>query len=171
MRRIRYSVAASLDGFIAGPKGETDWIVMDPEIDFAELFREFDTLVAGRKSFETMMAMGGPMFPHMQVVVVSRTLQPHQAGVARVARDVQVLHELRQQPGKDIWLFGGGELFASAANAGLVDRVEVAIVPVLLGAGLPLAPRLNQPVGLRYQKQRLYSNSGILLVEYDVLPN
>ena len=51
MRRIRYQVAMSLDGYIAGPKGESDWIVMDPEIDFTEIFKQFDTLLIGRRTF------------------------------------------------------------------------------------------------------------------------
>ena len=58
-RRLRYQVAASLHGFIAGPHGEYDWIVQDPAIDFAALFREFDTAVMGRKCFEAMVAQGG----------------------------------------------------------------------------------------------------------------
>ena len=59
MRRLRYQVAASLDGFIAGPNGEFDWIVMDPDIDFAALFKEFDTAVMGRKTHEVVKAQGG----------------------------------------------------------------------------------------------------------------
>ena len=54
MRRVRYSVAMSLDGYIAGPKGEYDWIVADPEIDFRALFDQFDTFFIGRKTFETI---------------------------------------------------------------------------------------------------------------------
>jgi len=54
VRRIRYLVATSLDGYIAGPKGEADWIVMDPTIDFAEIFQQFDTLLIGRHTFEPM---------------------------------------------------------------------------------------------------------------------
>ena len=54
MRRVRYSVAVSLDGYIAGPKGEADWIIMDPEIDFAALFEQFDTFLLGRRTFEPM---------------------------------------------------------------------------------------------------------------------
>ena len=74
-RRLRYQVAMSLDGFIAGPDGEYDWIVMDPSIDFAALFREFDTAIMGRKTYENGLAAGqdGGM-PGLDVVVLSRTL-------------------------------------------------------------------------------------------------
>ena len=58
-RRLRYQVAMSLDGFIAGPNGEYDWIVMDPAIDFATLFKEFDTAVMGRKTYEVLAAQDG----------------------------------------------------------------------------------------------------------------
>lgn len=51
MRRVRYSVAMNLDGYIAGPNGEYDWIIMDPAIDFAALFAEFDTVLMGRRTF------------------------------------------------------------------------------------------------------------------------
>jgi dihydrofolate reductase len=58
-RRLRYGVAVSLDGFIAGPNGEYDWIVMDPSIDFAAMYKEFDTAVMGRKTYEVLTAQGG----------------------------------------------------------------------------------------------------------------
>src|SRR5215470_10037587 len=80
MRRIRYVVAASLDGYIAGPKGEADWIIMDPDIDFGALFAEFDTFLIGRRTFEAMAgAMGGQgnaEMPGMRTIVFSRTLRP-----------------------------------------------------------------------------------------------
>src|SRR5437764_2047362 len=77
VRRIRYQVAASLDGYIAGPKGEADWIIMDPDIDFRALFAQFDTLLVGRKTFEAMggAKQKGSVMPGMQVVVFSRTLK------------------------------------------------------------------------------------------------
>src|SRR2546430_16833568 len=74
-RRLRYHVAVSLDGFIAGPNGEYDWIVADPSIDFATLFKQFDTAVMGRKTYELLAAQGGHgAMPGLEVVVFSRTL-------------------------------------------------------------------------------------------------
>src|SRR6476661_5540153 len=76
MRRIRYCVAASLDGFIAGPNGEADWVVMDPEIDFNAMFGQFDTLLIGRKTYEAMGKYGGGGMPGVQSIVLSRTMKP-----------------------------------------------------------------------------------------------
>src|SRR5437660_12138984 len=76
MRRVRYSVAMSLDGFMAGPKGESDWIVMDPEIDFEGLASSFDTVLLGRKTYEAARQMGGgPEMPGMQEIVLGRTIR------------------------------------------------------------------------------------------------
>ena len=75
MRKIRYSVAASLDGYIAGPNGEIDWIVNDPEVDFAALFAQFDTLVMGRHTFEEMVRLGQAEMPGMKIVVFSSSLR------------------------------------------------------------------------------------------------
>jgi dihydrofolate reductase len=142
-RRLRFQVAASLDGFIAGPNGEYDWIVMDPAIDFGALFEQFDTAVMGRKTYEVLTAQGGDgAMPGLDVVVFSRTLPTStRPGVRILDGDPSVIvSALKAKPGRDIWLYGGGILFRSLLDAGLVDTVEVAVVPVLLGAGVPLLP-------------------------------
>jgi dihydrofolate reductase len=168
MRRIRYSVAASLDGYIAGPNGEFDWIVQDPESDFGEMFAQFDTFLVGRKTFETLA--GGPKLEG-KVIVFSRTLRPEDhPGVTIVAeKERETVEALRGEPGKDIWLFGGGEIFRSLLDAGLVDTVEVAIIPILLGGGIPLLPSPAQQTKLRLTGRRVYEATGIVSLRYDVL--
>ena len=170
MRRLRYQVAVSLDGFIAGPKGEYDWIVSDPSIDFGALFKEFDTAVMGRKTYEQMTAQGGDGgLTGIDVVVFSTTLAPKSTKGVRVTRDDpgEVVAALKAQPGRDIWLFGGGVLFRSLLDAGLVDTVEVALIPVLLGSGIPLLP-LGTPAKLVLFDQKTLPASGIIALSYRV---
>ena len=86
-RRLRYQVAVSLDGFIAGPKGEADWIVMDRSIDFGAVFAQFDTLVVGRKTYEVMVGHGGSgATPGVELIVFSRTLPSTIRKGARLGR-------------------------------------------------------------------------------------
>jgi dihydrofolate reductase len=169
-RRLRYQVAMSLDGFIAGPNGEYDWIVMDPSIDFTALYKEFDTAVMGRKTYAVTAAQGGHVeFPGLDFVVFSRTLAPvSERGLRIVNDDARTfVAALKKKPGRDIWLFGGGALFQSLLDARLVDSVEVAVIPVLLGAGIPLLPPGSR-TKLRLVDQKVLPASGIVVLSYAV---
>src|SRR5262245_46865999 len=145
MRKIRYAVAMSLDGYIAGRNDEADWIVMHDEKAatryFTSFIAEFDSVVIGGRTWQ-LMARDNPQmeYPGLRTYVLSRTLSPHtypkvtvfgEDGIAKIAA-------LRETPGKDIWLFGGGNLFGSFVAADLVDTVELGVFPVILGGGKPL---------------------------------
>lgn len=170
MRRIRYQVACSLDGYIAGPKGEIDWIPADPDIDFEALFDEFDTLLMGRRTYEGVQA-DAPEFRGKRILLFSRTLrQEDHPGVEIVSGDIPSrLDDLRAEPGKDVWLFGGGELFRTLLELGYVDTVEPAIVPVLLGGGRPFLPVPAIRQRLALTGKEVYGKSGIILLRYDVV--
>lgn len=168
-RRIRYQVACSLDGYIADVQDGYDWIPMDPDMDFQALFNEFDTVVMGRRTYEVA---GGAPQAGMSTVVVSRTLDAAaHPKVTVVADDVgRAMTELRSAPGRDIWLYGGGELFRTLLALGCVDTVEPAVVPVVLGGGVPFLPVPAVQRRLRLTDHTVYPKSGIVLLRYDVLP-
>jgi len=171
MRPVRYNVAASLDGYIAGPQGEFDWIPEDPSVDFSALFAKIDTVLLGRRSYEMILQRGsGPWSPSTRVYVFSRTLRPEEhPGVTVVGDDIDgVVGSLRGEAGDgEIWLFGGGDLFRSLLTAGQVDTVEVTVVPILLGGGVPLLRPGTPPARLALRGTRTYP-SGMVSLSYTI---
>ncbi len=168
MRRVRFSAAVSLDGYIAGPNGESDWIVMDPDIDFGALMSAFDTILLGRKSYETARRKGRARWPGLKTFVFSRTLGHADCpGVILSDNPAETVAALRNAPGKDIWLFGGGDLFRSLLELNLVDSVELAVIPVLLGGGIPLLPHPARQTELRLVRHRVYPRTGTVSLEYE----
>lgn len=173
-RRLRYSVAVSLDGFIADEDGGYDWIPMDDEIDFTAFTDKIDAYIMGRHTYELVQSQPDTDFGWADKAkyVVSTTLDPSAvaADFTLVAEGVEgFVRDLKAMDGKDIWLFGGGVLFRSLLQAGLVDRVELGVIPVLLGAGIPVLPGLDGVAKLRFHSVEEWPKSGIVLMKYDVV--
>ena len=169
-RRIRYGVAASLDGFIAGPNGEVDCITLDPEVDFAEIWAQFDTLLMGRRTYEVaVQRLSEAAFVGITSAVFSRTLKQEQHPKVKVVPELtrEWVTSLKAQTGKDVWLMGGSSLFRSFLDSGYVDRMDVMVIPVLLGAGIPMLPPPYSPTKLKLLSNRVY-RSGRLSLAYEV---
>jgi dihydrofolate reductase len=170
MRRVRYYVAVSIDGYIAGPNGEYDWIPMDPAIDFAAFFETIDTVLMGRGTFEITRRQDQPTaVPGIRTYVFSQTLCAKDFPDVTIVSDdaASTIGTLKAQSGKDIWLMGGGILFRSLLEAELVDTVELGIIPILLGRGIPLLPETSSTVRLDLTGTEALP-SGIILAQYTV---
>jgi dihydrofolate reductase len=163
----------SLDGFIAGPNGEADWIVMDPDSDVNEwnaFYSQFDTILMGRRSFEEVKrAGGGGSTPDKKVFVFSNTLRQEDHPDVTIVDDAErLMADLRSKPGNDVWLWGGGSLFSCFAELRLVDTVEVAVMPILLGEGVPLLSPPAKRVTLKLTSHKLHAKTGAMSLEYAV---
>lgn len=156
MRKITYGAAVSLDGFITGPDGALDWLHFSKDVQtiMADYFQTIDTILMGRKTFVEAEAMGGgPEGEAMRGIETygfSRTLTSLKKPGAHLVNDdaAEFVRRMKEAPGKDICLMGGGELARALFEAQLVDEVGLNIHPVLLGGGIPMFPAPGPRVNL-----------------------
>lgn len=186
MRKIIVNVAVTLDGFIEGPNGEIDWINHDVADEMGEgsVFDQFlstvDAIFYGRVSYD----LWGQFQPDSNSPAFVTSLwknvhskkkyvfsnNPKEDGKATFISSpiVERVNEIKQQPGKNIWLYGGGSLITSFMNAGLVDAYLLAVYPVILGAGKPLFSDINKRIDLSV-KDISTSKSGVVLINYEAV--
>lgn len=168
MRKIILGLAVSLDGFIEGPNGEYDWCFTDQDYGLNEFFKRIDSIFVGRKSYEMSLGMeeGIAGFPKFREYVFSRTLTTVKEGATLVNGDTLAeVTKIKNEPGKDIWLFGGAELTSSLMNLGLVDEIGLAVHPILLGAGKPLFNNIKERIHLNLVDAKTYS-TGLVYLTY-----
>lgn len=169
--KVRVCLAVSLDGYLADANEGVAWL--DPhvpkEMDFAAYVGGFGAVVMGRKTFDFGMAHGGDFgVTGPTVVLTRRKLVKAPEHVEAYRGDLKKLVErLRRRlrgTGKDIWLMGGGEAIDAFLSAGLVDRLELTVIPTLVGDGVPLFPPHSRGLhGLRFASHRIYSNGVVEL--------
>jgi dihydrofolate reductase len=175
MRKVIYSLSMSLDGFIAGPRGEIDWSVPDEELHrfHNERVRDLGAHLCGRRIYETMLywetADRNPSLAEYELefariwqalpkVVFSTTLETVE-GNARIVRDgvAQEVARLKEEPGKDLGV-GGAGLGSSLVKLGLVDEYEIFVFPILLGAGTRFFPALEDRIDLELVETRTFGS-------------
>jgi dihydrofolate reductase len=168
MRKIIAGFAASVDGYIEGPNGEYDWIIIDEKIDFAEEMKRFDAYFFGRRSFEAATKMGSKPPKGTTYYVFSNTWTKAEKNVVLISGDIkEQVERIRQQEGKDIAVWGGASLLASLLDLQLIDEIAISFIPVLLGKGKPMVDVLSKKVWLRFISSKRYGN-GTLSVTYAV---
>jgi len=170
MRKVILGLAVTLDGYIEGPNGEYDWCLTDQDYGMSEFFQRVDACFYGRKSYELAQSMGDMPFnfPRLKDYVFSNTLDSVKPGAVLVKGDIkkEVL-DIKQSPGKDIWLYGGASLTASLMQGGLVDELWLSVHPLLLGSGKPLFSHLPGRVPLQLLDSKTY-NTGLVSLTYKI---
>ena len=171
MRKILLQLAVSLDGYIEGPNGEFDWCFTDQDYGMSDFFKRIDSVFYGRKSYELVLSMESeapPGFPKMKEYVFSNSFNRVREGAVLVNGDIKSeVEKIKNEKGKDIWLFGGAELISSLMNLQLVDEIILAVHPVILGAGKALFKDIDERTWLTLTDHKTYPN-GLVFLTYSI---
>ena len=165
MRKVILNLAVSLDGFIEGPNGEFDWCFADQDYGMRAFMKKIDAVFLGRKSYEvaTKLHKENP-FPEITTWVFSNTFKDVGESIKIVSGDIEKeVKKIKGQKGKDIWLFGGASLVTSFVNAGLVDELQLAVHPLLLGSGKPLFQNMKGRIPFKLKDVKTYSTGLVQL--------
>jgi len=174
-RNVIVHIAASADGYIARPDGDLEWLTSRPApqgfYGMDAFMKSIDTKVLGRKTYELSLRMGAKFDAKNPHIVFSRHPPPAEvpSGVLFVNDGIgPFVRRLREQPGKDIWLMGGGELIASFLDEQAIDEFVISVVPVFIGDGIPLIARRHRHVPLDLQSIERFED-GVVQLHYRVL--
>src|SRR5215831_4622205 len=171
-RKVIVNIGTSADGFIARPDGDLEWLTSRPAskgfYGMSAFVKSIDTKVLGRKTYEASLLLGAKFDPPTRYVVFSRSAPPPDAppGVEFVNEPIgEFMTRLREEPGKDIWLMGGGDLIASFLDAQAIDEFVVSIAPVFIGDGVPLIARRHRHVPLELISSERFED-GLVQLRY-----
>jgi dihydrofolate reductase len=176
-RKVIVHIAASVDGYIARPDGDLEWLTSRPAPEgfygMNAFMRSVDTMVLGRKTYDASLRLGAKFDPKSRTIVFSRHTPPADAppGVEFVDGAIgPFVSRLREHPGKDIWLMGGGDLIASFLDEQAIDEFVVSVVPVFIGDGIPLIARRHRQVPLTLQSVERFED-GLVQLHFQLPSN
>jgi dihydrofolate reductase len=172
-RKIIVNIATSADGFIARPDGDLDWLTSRraPKgfYGLPTFARSVDAKILGRKTFDLSVKMGATFSKdEMHYVFSHRPPASVPAGVQFVTQSIIAFVErVRKEAGKNIWMMGGGEIIGAFLDKGAIDEFIVTVIPIFIGAGIPLIAPRRRGVPLRLLSARPFSD-GVVQLHYEV---
>ena len=171
-RKVIVHIAASADGYIARSDGDLEWLTSRPAPEgfygISAFMKTIDTLVMGRKTYEAGLKLGAKFDSKERTIVFSRNPPPADAppGVEFVSDPIRsFVDRLREQPGKNVWLMGGGDLIAAFLDEQAIDEFVLSVVPVFIGDGIPLIARRPRLTQLTLQEVERFEN-GLVQLHY-----
>ena len=169
MRKVLLYIAQTLDGYIAGPNDDLSFLYAFN--DYESIGQSFETLnarvdveIMGRKTYDWVMAHGGLGDTHLTYVVSHLPIN-HEKAIGYQGDLKKLIDELREKPGKDIWLVGGSELIKSFIELDLIDEYQIAILPVMIGDGTRLFIPMENKQNLRFVNSELLGD--VVLLTYE----
>lgn len=167
MKKIILFIASSLDGYIARPSGEIDWLFTDQDYGYSEFYANIDTILMGRKTYEQVLTFGEYPYPGVKTYVFSKK------STLSTSQDIEIITEnintfipkLKQQKGKNIWLVGGAQIVFELINQKLIDEIILSIHPIILGEGITLFPAKITPQNFQLSQCQTY-NTGLVQLSY-----
>lgn len=173
-RKIIVHIATSTDGYIARPDGDIEWLTSRPApagfYGMNAFMKTIDTTILGRKTYEVSLRMGATFDSKSRSIVFSRHAPPADAPPAVEFVNGAIgsfVSRLLEQPGKDIWLMGGGDLIASFLDEQAIDEFVISVVPVFIGDGIPLLARRHRHVRLDLHSVERFED-GLVQLHYRV---
>jgi dihydrofolate reductase len=171
MRKIILGVAVTLDGFIEGPNGEYDWCFTDQDYGMSDFIKRIDAILFGRKSYEMMkgveMPEGARPWSGKKSYVVSNTIKDG-TDFELISGDIaKEIVAIKNNQGKDVWLFGGASLTTSLLNMRLVDELWLSVHPILLGKGKLLFSGIRERVKTTLIDSKIYE-TGLVSLRYAI---
>jgi dihydrofolate reductase len=173
-RHVIVHIATSADGYIARPDGDLDWLTSRPApkgfYGMNAFMKSIDTTLLGRRTYEESLRLGAKFDAKSRHIVFSRHAPPADVppGVEFVSGAIgPFVSRLREHPGKDIWLMGGGELIASFLDEQAIDEFVISVVPVFIGDGIPLVARRHRHVPLDLQSVERFDD-GVAQLRYRI---
>ncbi|MEM6401923.1 MAG: dihydrofolate reductase family protein [Cyanobacteria bacterium P01_D01_bin.116] len=172
MRKLKYYVACSIDGFIARKDGSFNDFILDGEVvnDYIESFKLFDIVLMGRKTYEVGLKEGKTNpYPMMKSFVFSCSMKASPDENVEIVSEnaIALVKSLKNEAGKDIYLCGGANLATTLFNHNLIDEIILKINPLVMGSGIPLFGEFIKQTSLELTDSKIY-DSGVLLVNYQV---
>ncbi|MDQ0174984.1 dihydrofolate reductase family protein [Bacillus chungangensis] len=172
-RKVVLYIAISMDGYIADEHGNINWIerhveTLEEDYHYETFFSKIDTVILGRKTYDQIVNELSPnAYPYKgtKSYVLTSKKEENQEEIAFVNEDViELVSKLKKETGKDIWIVGGSQIAMSLVKENMIDEYQIAIIPVLLGKGIPLFTPFNKEIGLRLKS--VDAKNGIIYTKY-----
>lgn len=176
MKNIILDLAVTLDGFIEGPNGEIDWCIMDDDMDFEGFLRSIDTIFYGRVSYDAWgNFQPGPNSSEVEKsiwesvhskkkYVFSSTPTQDSNAIFITSNLMEKIAEIKQQEGKDIWLYGGAKLIKTFIDLNLIDIYRISVHPIVLGSGKPLFENVKERINLKLSSVNRFRSGVVQLI-------